>query len=100
MFEQMNYAEIEKMRDALLLEASGLTETDEGKLQVIGELSVEMESREAEASRRVLSAVACINILVLSVILFCSGCQTLKGVTGDTGWMLTKLSENINTEKE
>ncbi len=38
-------------------------------------------------------------ILVLA-ILFVSGCQTLKGVTGDTGWMLTKLSENINTEKE
>jgi len=37
--------------------------------------------------------------LVLLAILFCSqGCQTIKGVTGDAGWILTELSDNIQTE--
>ena len=100
MFENLNYAELDKMRDALLVEASGLTDRDEGKLQVIGELSLEMERREAEAHRRILSAAFAVNVLVLAVIIFVSGCQTLKGVTGDTGWMLTKLSDNIQVQEK
>lgn len=100
MFEQMNYAELDKMRDALLLEASGLTEADEDKLQIIEDLSTEMESREAIASRRVLSATMAVNILVLAVVLFVSGCQTLKGSLADSAWIAQKLSDNINTEKE
>ena len=37
-------------------------------------------------------------VLVLAVILV-SGCQTVKGVTGDAGWMLTKLSDNIQVKE-
>ena len=40
--------------------------------------------------------------LGLLVVLLClclmQGCQTVKGVTGDAGWILTELSDNITTE--
>lgn len=41
--------------------------------------------------------------LKLLVVLLClclmQGCQTVKGVTGDAGWILTELSDNISTDK-
>jgi len=110
MFENLNYAELDKMRDALLVEASGLTDRDEGKLQVIGELSLEMERREAEAHRRILSATFAINVLVLAVIIFTAGCQTVKeglygtgrlaGAAGqDAKWIAEKLADNIQVQE-
>lgn len=98
MYETLNYAELDKMRDALLIEASSMTNRDEGKLQIIEELSCEMEHREAETAKRLRGVVITVNILVLASILFCTGCQTVKGVTGDAGWILTELSDNIQTE--
>jgi len=38
--------------------------------------------------------------LLLVLISMASGCQTAKGITGDSGWILTKLSKNIQTEQE
>lgn len=38
--------------------------------------------------------------IVIAVILFLSGCQTVKGVTGDAGWILTELSDNIQTQEK
>lgn len=43
---------------------------------------------------KALLMVAVIVILILLSILL-SGCQTLKGATGDSAWMLQKLSDNI-----
>ena len=100
MYDELNYAELDKMRDALLIEASGLTDRDEGKLQVIEDITTEMEDREAVASRRVLAAVACINILVLATILLVSGCQTLKGAMGDSAWLIQKGADNIKVDGE
>jgi len=37
--------------------------------------------------------------LIVSAVIFTAGCQTMKGVAGDSGWMLTKLADNIQTEK-
>ncbi len=37
--------------------------------------------------------------LLACLILAIGGCQTVKGITGDSGWLLTKLSQNIQTEK-
>lgn len=42
--------------------------------------------------------LAFITFLVLLTIV--AGCQTVKGVAGDTGWILTKMSENIVVEQE
>ena len=52
-----------------------------------------------ELMRRVKVWVIVVNIAVLLSI-FTSGCQTAKGVMGDTGWFLTRMSDNINTEQE
>lgn len=104
MFEQMNYAELDKVRDALLIEASGMTERDEAKLQVIAEISEEMEYREGVTAKQLLPMVWAINILVLASILyiglFVCGCQTAKGLTGDAGWILTELSDNITVQEK
>ena len=94
MYDEMNYAELDKMRDALLVEASGLADRDEGKLRIIRELTDEMDSREAVARRRVLSAVACINILVLATILFMSGCETFRGMKADVHWLTADVEHN------
>lgn len=39
-------------------------------------------------------------IVLACLILALSGCQTAKGITGDSGWILTKLSNNIQTQDE
>ena len=36
--------------------------------------------------------------VILAVALF--GCQTFKGATGDSAWMLQKLSDNINVREK
>lgn len=36
--------------------------------------------------------------LIVSAVIFVSGCQTVKGIAGDSGWMLTKLADNITTK--
>ncbi len=48
--------------------------------------------------KRVRYAVIAISIAVI-VMIVCCGCQTLKGATGDTAWMLQKLSDNVQIEK-
>ncbi len=37
-------------------------------------------------------------LVVLLLLCLLSGCQTVKGIAGDTGWLLTNLAENITTE--
>ena len=39
-------------------------------------------------------------VLALVVILFVLGCQTFKGVTGDAGWLLTEMSDNITVQEK
>ena len=36
--------------------------------------------------------------MLIGAIVFVSGCQTVKGIAGDSGWILTKVSDNITTE--
>ena len=38
-------------------------------------------------------------VLVFSMGFFHGSCQTYKGITGDTGWLLTRMSDNIVIEK-
>ena len=89
MYETLNYAELDKMRDALLIEAAGTVREDEAKLQIIGELTTEMEERESETAKRLRSVVVTVNVLVLASILFCAGCQTASGLGRD----ITNISE-------
>ncbi|KKN55599.1 hypothetical protein LCGC14_0580710 [marine sediment metagenome] len=37
-------------------------------------------------------------LLILLCLSLVQGCQTVKGVTGDAGWILTELSDNISTK--
>ncbi|MBN2591601.1 MAG: hypothetical protein JXA96_17175 [Sedimentisphaerales bacterium] len=46
----------------------------------------------------VMRMVVAINVLVLIVIL--NGCQTVKGVMGDTAWLLQKGSDNIQVQEK
>ena len=39
-------------------------------------------------------------VIVLVAMLVCQGCMTAKGITGDSGWFLTKLSENIQSQEK
>jgi len=55
-------------------------------------------ARYAEIARRKLWHIE-IGLLAC-LILGLAGCQTVKGVTGDSGWILTKMSKNIQTEQE
>ncbi len=82
MYETLNYAELDKMRDALLIEAAGTVREDEAKLQIIGELTTEMEERESETAKRLRSVVVTVNVLVLALILFCAGCGKMLGGAG------------------
>jgi len=58
-------------------------------------------SREIELARRLKFLVIIVNVLVLfSIIMTTTGCGTVKGMAGDAGWILTKMSENITVEGE
>lgn len=37
---------------------------------------------------------------ILTLMIFISGCQTFKGATGDSAWILQKLSDNVNTQEK
>ena len=41
-----------------------------------------------------------VGVVILLAFLFVAGCQTFKGATGDTAWMLQKLSDNVQVDKE
>ena len=72
------------------------------------ELREEMEKgsyqRETvEEYRSVLRAIkwaeAFLLWTIVALMLIFAGCQTFKGATGDTAWMLQKLSDNVQVEK-
>ena len=82
-----------------MLNAKAFSIDDEDRAsfqKAIEGLEEEMYQRQITTVRSTLIAVS---ILVLLSIL-ASGCQTAKGITGDSGWILTKLSKNIQTEQE
>jgi len=35
---------------------------------------------------------------ILGILYLASGCQTVKGITGDGAWLLQKASDNITTK--
>ncbi len=104
MFEELNYAELEIWREELLQEASGKKVNDptiNETMKWVRAISIEMEARERETASRIRFLVCGVNAIVLATIIFVTtGCQTVKGVTGDAGWILTKVSENIKVEQE
>ena len=59
----------------------------------------DIKAAKGMAQARVMVALVVITILVLLSIV-CSSCQTVKGLTGDAGWILTKTSNNIKIEQE
>jgi len=59
----------------------------------------DIKAAKGSAQTRIMVALVVITLLVLLSIV-CSSCQTVKGVTGDMGWILTKTSDNIQIEKE
>ena len=100
MYEELTYAELQEWKGELLTEMAGLS-YDDPKTEVVKDwlqsVTDEMQRRESKSHRRLLSVVT-VNVLVL-VILFTSGCQTAKGVMGDTAWLLQSGADNIQTER-
>ncbi len=75
------------------LKAEIRNEMDEGDFRRIEEYTSILKAiKRAEAW--LLWGIVC---LILFVAI--QGCQTAKGIAGDSGWLLTKLSQNIQTEK-
>lgn len=70
-------------------------------------LRIAGDQKKAEETRQVLKESRIwqrfVEKAVLGVILlaclFATGCQTFKGATGDTAWMLQKLSDNVQVDK-
>ena len=57
----------------------------------------ELGQVKAKARYKVKYAVIAISIVIVLWLL--AGCQTFKGATGDSAWMLQKLSDNVVVEK-
>lgn len=47
---------------------------------------------------KIESRILVATLVVISI--FAQGCQTFKGATGDSAWMLQKLSDNIQTQEK
>ena len=39
-----------------------------------------------------------IEVLLILGVLYLAGCQTVKGMAGDSAWLLQKTADNITTE--
>lgn len=91
------YSWLKAQRDLLVnAKAFSIDEEDRAALgKAVQGLENEMYRRELVVVR---SAVVAITVLVLLSII--AGCQTAKGITGDSGWFLTKLSENIQPQEK
>lgn len=55
--------------------------------------------RFRNTAKRVVQRIEARILVCLVLCLLIAGCQTFKGATGDTAWMLQKLSDNVQTEK-
>ena len=102
-------------QDTMKMLTAATTDRDDAQLQMgVYEMVVEECDKEiarqqqvkrdikaavGSAQTRVMSALVVIVILVLASIVLTS-CQTVKGLTGDAGWILTKTSNNIQIEQE
>ena len=94
--KKLTYSELKLRRD-LYLNAKIFSIDDEDRAAfqaAIEGLNNEIYRRETNGSR--LLAAVLVSIVLLTIVLV--GCQTVKGVTGDAGWILTELSDNIQTE--
>lgn len=91
------YGWLKAQRDLLVnARAFSIDEEDRAALQkAIQGLEGEMYRRELVV---VKSAIVAITALVLLSIV--SGCQTFKGATGDSAWILQKLSDNVQTQEK
>ena len=92
--KRMKYSEL-KHRVELLVNARAFSIDCQDRRtfqQAIEALEQEIYRRETRTLRSLLAGVACLLLITIA------GCQTVKGVTGDAGWILTELSENITTE--
>ena len=70
-------------------------EGGEGKLKdVLKRIRINMKIDEIE--KKLLRTAMW---LLIGAVVFVSGCQTVKGIAGDSGWILTKVADNIQTEK-
>jgi predicted small secreted protein len=71
---------------------------------VVNECDTDIKAaHERERDRPMYGKARLVVMAVIAIVLaaiFVSGCQTLKGVTGDSGWILTKLSDNIQTQEK
>lgn len=38
-------------------------------------------------------------VLILALVWILSGCQTVKGVCGDSAWLLQRTADNITVDK-
>jgi predicted small secreted protein len=91
--KEMSYDELKHKRDLIVnAKAFSICDIDRrGFQQTIKGIEKEMYRREIGKSR-VLAAIT--GVLVLFSICV-SSCQTVKGVAGDAGWILTTASDNI-----
>jgi len=82
---------VRKQKERLMRHYSATTNP---KLRKIYEEAINSRDRlTARISKRRLGL-----LLILLSLGLLQGCQTVKGVTGDAGWILTELSDNIITE--
>ena len=93
-------------RDAMIFYTEACEDADRWK-DVIEECDAEVVAAVHSKGSADIQALivkftlAFITFLVLVTIIYTtSGCQTVKGVCGDTGWILTELSENIQTQEK
>lgn len=98
--KDMNYRELKLQRDLIVnAKAFSICDVDRrGFQQVIESLEDEIYRREMSTSRKVATPI-CVAVL-LAIMFWSQGCQTVKGVSGDAGWILTKVSDNIVIEQD
>lgn len=91
------YSWLKAQRDLLVNAlAFSIDEEDRTALQkAIQGLESEMYRHELVVVKAVVVAITV--LVLLSII---SGCQTFKGATGDSAWILQKLSDNVQTQEK
>lgn len=58
------------------------------------------EYREVVRKLRWVESIVLWTLVGIISLMSGFGCQTMKGIAGDSGWMLTKLADNIQTQEK
>lgn len=96
--KKLSYKELGLRRNMFLIALQNSVDDEDKAVYRLAIEGIESEMYRRETLMPTAVLVLIVNLIVIASI-FLTGCQTAKGVMGDTAWLIQKGADNIQTEK-